>query len=89
MIASVLEYLPHFATVISRWASVARSVPSKYNKKCTYASKTSIFFENNRFYLSSYPTKYLVLGASERVAGNLYIQVVLPQAPAPRCLYVG
>ena len=28
-----LEYGQHFANVLSRWASVARSVPSKYYKK--------------------------------------------------------
>jgi hypothetical protein len=37
-----------------------------YNKKCTYASKRSIIFENDRFYLS-----YLrFIGSGERMAGN-------------------
>ena len=40
---SELKYGLHFSTVISRWASVARSVPSKYKKNAhTQAKRENI-----------------------------------------------
>ena len=49
------------------------------------------FIEKDRFIypILSYPTKCLVSSASGRAAGNLYIQVVQPPVPAPRCVCVG
>ena len=52
--ASVLEHRLHFATVLSRWASVARSVPSKvqqnhiiFSYKNTLAMRAAKIIKNN------------------------------------------
>ena len=43
-ISSDLEYIQHFATVASRWARIARSVPSKYYKKKHPTEDTTFSF---------------------------------------------
>ena len=40
-----MKYVQHYANVLSRWASVARSVPSKYHKKYKRSGVFATFCE--------------------------------------------
>ena len=55
-------HILHYATVLSRWASVARSVPSKLQqKKCTYARKFHFYCHMRHFFLNIQPKAVIIL----------------------------
>ena len=92
-IASYLENGLHFATVLSRWASVARSVPSKYNKitflrrpkvqvfvLCQGAARTYHAKDQKKRAILAYHPKCLHNGKSLLcISFKLFIEILIKQ----------